>query len=444
MVENVDAFVRQNALRGGEIELLRSLIQSNDIGAWLGGLVHWLDEQCPGPFHAAALWLDPNRPLIAQRGVDPLIEARLHELDVERLKIELRSDGLRSLRGTADGPQPLWVMSIKDGDGTVLGFVGAGFLRGSAPSESVIQVLDLSAKLTAFAADLERAQQALQRAQRMETLGRVSGSVAHDFNNLLTVILGEADMLRDVLGENPIAGRSHGNLMDAANRASGIARRLLVMAHHRPRKVEVLPLDMVLRESRPWLSDLLVDGAAVELSPPDVGPSIKCDRGQLEASLLNLVSNARDASPNGEGVSLSLSLEALDGPTPVDSGTFGPGRYAVVSVSDSGQGIAPNLLPRVLDPLYTTKAGAGTGLGLPLVANFAAEIGGGVAPRSEQGSAPKYPSGCPWSCPSVRREVRWRPESSRPKELRSAFCLSRMSRLSVGSSRGRSNAVASK
>ena len=423
MVENVDAFVRQNALRGGEAELLRSLIRSNDIGAWLGGLVHWLDEQCPGPFQAAALWLDPNRPLVVQRGVDPLIEARLHELDVERLRIELRSDGLRPLRGTADGPQPLWLMSIKDGDGTVLGFVGAGVLRGSAPSESLIQMLDLAAKLAAFAAERERAQQVLLRAQRMETLGRVSGSVAHDFNNLLTVILGEADMLRDALGEDPIAGASYGNLMDAANRASGIARRLLVMAHHRPRKVEVLPLDMVLRESRPWLSDLLVDGAAVELSLPDVGPSIECDRGQLEASLLNLVSNARDASPSSEGISLSLSLEALEGPTPVDSGTLGPGRYAVVSVSDSGHGIAPSLLPRVLDPFCTTKAGAGTGLGLPLVANFAAESGGGVALQSELGVGTTVSIWLPVVVPEREEGCEMPPEVEPPERIQKRILL---------------------
>ena len=385
MVENVDALVRQNALRSGEIELLRSLIRSNDIGAWLGGLVHWLAEQCPTQFQAAALWLDPNRPLIARRGWDPLVEARLQDLDVERLRIELRDDGLRPLRGTAEGPQPLWLMSVKDGEGSVLGLVGASVLRGRAPSDSVIQVLDLAAKLTAFAAERERAQQLLLRSQRMETLGRVSGSVAHDFNNLLTVIVGEADMISEVITEHPIAATSHQNLTDAANRAAGIARRLLVMAHQRPRKVEVLSLDSVLRESRPWLSEQLAEGAAVDLSLPDVGPSIECDRGQLEASLLNLVSNARDASPSGRGVSMSLSLERLDGPTPVDSGTLGPARYAVINVVDAGQGIPPSLLPRVLDPFCTTKAGAGTGLGLPLVANFAAESGGGVSLKSELG-----------------------------------------------------------
>ena len=284
----------------------------------------------------------------------------MQDLDVERLRIELRDDGLRALRGTAEGPQPLWLMSVKDGEGSVLGFVGASVLRGHAPSDSVIQVLDLAAKLTAFAAERERAQQLLLRSQRMETLGRVSGSVAHDFNNLLTVIVGEADMISEVITEHPIAATSHQNLTDAANRAAGIARRLLVMAHQRPRKVEVLSLDTVLRESRPWLSDQLAEGAAVDLSLPDVGPSIECDRGQLEASLLNLVSNARDASPSGKGVSMSLSLERLDGPTPVDSGTLGPARYAVINAVDAAQGIPPSLLPRVLDPFCTTKAGAGT------------------------------------------------------------------------------------
>ena len=82
---------------------------------------------------------------------------------------------------------------------------------------------------------------------------------------------------------------------------------------------------------------------------------------------------------------MSLSLERLDGPTPVDSGTLGPARYAVINVVDAGQGIPPSLLPRVLNPFCTTKAGAGTGLGLPLVANFAAESGGGVSLKSELG-----------------------------------------------------------
>ena len=405
MIENVDALVRQNTLRGGEIELLRSIVRSNDIGAWLGGLVHWLDEQWPGQFQAAALWLDPNRPVAAQRGVDALIEDNLRELDVERLRIELRNDGLRPLRGTAEGPQPLWLMPVKDGEGSVLGFVGAGFLRGNPPSEAAIQVLDLAAKLAAFAAERERSQQMLLRSQRMETLGRVSGSVAHDFNNLLTVILGEADMLEEVIRDHPIAATSHENLMEAANRASGIARRLLVMARQRPRRAEVLTLDTVLRESQSWLADLLGEGRGLELSLPDVGPSVECDRGQLEASLLNLVSNARDASPDGEVISMSLSLEQLEGPMPVDSGTLGPGRYAVISVSDSGEGIDPSLLPRVLDPFYSTKAGAGTGLGLPLVANFAAESGGGVALESELDRGTRVSIWLPIAVPEREEEV---------------------------------------
>ena len=89
----------------------------------------------PTQFQAAALWLDPNRPLIARRGSDPRVEARLQDLDVERLRIELRDDGLRPLRETAEGPQPLWLMSVKDGEGSVLGFVGASVLRGRAPRE---------------------------------------------------------------------------------------------------------------------------------------------------------------------------------------------------------------------------------------------------------------------------------------------------------------------
>ena len=148
------------------------------------------------------------------------------------------------------------------------------------------------------------------------------------------------------------------------------------MVRQRPHHKELLSLDGVLRDARPWLTALLGEGGEVSLSLPEVGPSVECDRSLLETVLLNLVLSVRDASAINRALAIELSIEASSDPRVLDSGTVSPGRYAVLGVSEAGQAVdrAPPLrMPagrRVL-PMWHS-------VGLSVVVSFAQEQGGGL------------------------------------------------------------------
>ncbi|HEY0412151.1 MAG TPA: ATP-binding protein [Allosphingosinicella sp.] len=223
-----------------------------------------------------------------------------------------------------------------------------------------------------------RAEEQLRQAQKMQALGQLTGGIAHDFNNLLTVIQGSADMLaRPGLDERKRI-RFAEAIVQTAARAATLTSQLLAFARRQPLKPQVLDLnrmiggmieliDRTLGETIRVLTDLAPGLCAVEADP-----------AQLEAALLNIAVNARDAMPDGGTLTIATHEAA-----PLEDG-----RPAIaVSVADTGSGIAPEVLQRVFEPFFTTKSvGKGTGLGLSQVYGFAAQTGGDVQVTSEPGT----------------------------------------------------------
>jgi signal transduction histidine kinase/CheY-like chemotaxis protein len=212
----------------------------------------------------------------------------------------------------------------------------------------------------------------LHEAQKLETLGQLTGGVAHDFNNLLTPVIGNLDMLRRRLDPNHPSQRSIDAALQAASRAATLVQRLLAFARRQdlqPRSVNIGALldgmtDLVRRSLDPAIEVQIVHPA--ELPPARVDPN------QLELAILNLAINARDAMPRGGLMRISAEAER-DG-------------FVVIRVEDNGVGMDPQTLARAVEPFFSTKGvGKGTGLGLSMVHGLAAQLGGKLDLRSASG-----------------------------------------------------------
>ena len=213
----------------------------------------------------------------------------------------------------------------------------------------------------------------LHEAQKLETLGQLTGGVAHDFNNLLTPVIGNLDMLRRRLGPSDPSQRSIDAALQAASRAATLVQRLLAFARRQdlqPRSVNIGALldgmtDLIRRSLDPAIE--------VRIEHPNELPPARVDPNQLELAILNLAINARDAMPRG-GL-LRISAEAAPGP------------FVVIRVEDNGVGMDPQTLARAVEPFFSTKGvGKGTGLGLSMVHGFAAQLGGKLDLRSKPGA----------------------------------------------------------
>ncbi len=229
----------------------------------------------------------------------------------------------------------------------------------------------------------ERAQEALRETQKLEAIGRLAGGIAHDFNNLLTVILGNAELLR----ESPLAeseARAIDSIDHAASAGARLTRQLLAFSRHQALRPERIDLRSRSEEITELLArSLRGDIRVVVTLAEDLWP-VECDLGELELALLNVCVNARDAMPDGGLVRIDGRNMTLrpDGERPVDLA----GDFVSLSVTDSGTGIAPEILARVFEPFFTTKeVGKGTGLGLSQVYGFAEQAGGIATIASQPG-----------------------------------------------------------
>jgi PAS domain S-box-containing protein len=240
---------------------------------------------------------------------------------------------------------------------------------------------------TGFIRDLTaraRMEQELRQAQKMEAVGQLTGGLAHDFNNLLTVITGNLEMLEPRLdrAEDRELLRE---AQEAADLGAKLAGRLLAFGRRQPLNPKPIDLSALVA----GVSDLLrrTLGASVEVDTR-LAPGLHAtmaDPGQVENALLNLAINARDAMPGGGKLTIETGETAVDRETAHGAG-MEPGGYVVLSVSDTGTGMSPEVRRRAFEPFFTTKGpGAGTGLGLSMVYGFVKQSGGYVQLFSEEG-----------------------------------------------------------
>lgn len=230
---------------------------------------------------------------------------------------------------------------------------------------------------------LQKAQVERDYAQKMDALGQLTGGIAHDFNNLLMIVGAHLLTVRKLVANDPKGARAVAAIEIATQRGETLTRQMLSFARRQALKPTVVSLTEKIEEVRSLLATPLGSTAKLVIDvPADIWP-VKVDGSELELALVNLTLNARDAMSQGGVVTIRADNRRLDQNRPASAPI---GDFVALSISDTGSGIAADLLPRVFDPFFTTKRGAnGTGLGLSQVHGFAHQSGGTVTIDSEIG-----------------------------------------------------------
>ena len=229
----------------------------------------------------------------------------------------------------------------------------------------------------------KRAEEALRQAQKIEAVGQLTGGVAHDFNNLLAVVVGNLDLLRRKLPEDPKLLRLVESALEGAQRGASLTQRLLAFARKQDLRPEAVDLPQLVHGMTDMLQRSLGPMVRVETRFPLDLPPVHADAHQLELAVLNLAVNARDAMPDGGKLEVSATADHLSEGNAVG---LAPGPYVRLSLVDHGEGMDPATLARATEPFFTTKGvGKGTGLGLSMVHGLAEQSGGKLAVRSHLG-----------------------------------------------------------
>jgi PAS domain S-box-containing protein len=264
------------------------------------------------------------------------------------------------------------------------------------PSSFLTMVQDIRERKRAEE-ERARLQQQLIQSQKMEALGTLAGGVAHDFNNLLSVMLGFASLARQRLGPEDPLQESMRMIEQSAQRAADLTRQLLAFARPEPQQVKLVCVGEVLDRLTRMVGRTFDRSIRVSVHKGGDSLWVNAEPNYLEQALLNLCINARDAMPGGGALILEASAVTLDAQQPEFPAPSVPGRYVRISVQDTGAGIAPEVLPRVFEPFYSTKEpGKGTGLGLAMVYGFVKNHDGSVRVESELGRGTRITMHLPW------------------------------------------------
>ncbi len=242
-------------------------------------------------------------------------------------------------------------------------------------------------RLKAEMIERERAEAALRQSQKMEAVGRLTGGIAHDFNNMLAVIIGNLDLfVRRYPDADPKMLRFVAGSQDAAKRAATLTQRLLAFSRRQPLDPKTTDVGRSVADMSELLARTLGETITIETARAAGLWQAHVDAGQLETAIVNLAVNSRDAMPAGGRLTIETSNAYLDQDYAETQDEVAPGQYVLIAVTDTGSGIAPDLLERVFEPFFTTKpAGLGTGLGLSQVHGFVKQSGGHISIHSEVG-----------------------------------------------------------
>lgn len=222
----------------------------------------------------------------------------------------------------------------------------------------------------------------LRQSDKMQALGTLAGGIAHDFNNLLTAILGSLELAGPKIADQPRVKRLIENATGAAQRGSALTKRLLSFSRSGDLRLRSVDVNALIEGMSDLFGRSLGGLVSVKTSLDPALPQACVDPDQLELAILNLCINARDAMPDGGTITLATRAAAI-----VGDGDLADGDYAILTVADEGTGIPPELLERVCEPFFTTKAvGQGTGLGLAMVFGLAQQAQGRLRLTSEVGA----------------------------------------------------------
>jgi PAS domain S-box-containing protein len=283
-----------------------------------------------------------------------------------------------------------WIRSISQRrfgpDGAHIGYIGVGYdiTEAKQAQADLTRINDLLAeRVDAALTERDQAEAALHQAQKLEAVGQLTGGVAHDFNNLLTVIIGAMDLMQRHPQDEARRDRMIEAAQGAARRGERLTQQLLAFSRRQALKPQRICIDDLLNESEPLLRRAVGEAVNLTVAPGAPGAVANIDPSQFDAAMMNLVVNARDATPPSgrirvESLVCALAAGEADG---VETGD-----YLCVSVHDTGEGMDPDVAARVFEPFFTTKEpGRGTGLGLSQVYGFARQSGGAAVVETTRG-----------------------------------------------------------
>jgi two-component system cell cycle sensor histidine kinase/response regulator CckA len=252
---------------------------------------------------------------------------------------------------------------IREANGTISGLL--------------LRIIDITAQV--------RLEAELAQSRELEAVGHLVGGVAHDFNNLLTAILGAVELTQERAQDAPILVELD-NIRRSAERGAALVRNLLALGRQQYLQATPIDVNAALREFTGMIRPALGRGVTLELSLEQPGRRVRVDPGQLDQVLTNLVMNASNAMPHGGRLTLRSGRATLYRKQVHGRETIPPGRYVIISVQDTGVGIAPELMDRIFEPFFTTRrAQGGSGLGLATAHGIIRQSGGFLTVESELG-----------------------------------------------------------
>jgi PAS domain S-box-containing protein len=285
---------------------------------------------------------------------------------------------LTELRRLIESGQQVELFIHRQDSSVIPALVGVSEMLINDTPQFIYSVTDLTVQ--------RKTEEQLRRVQKMDAIVQLTGGIAHDFNNLLGIIIGNLELgKRKAQGIPPLASNLD-KALTAAGRGTNITRRLLSFSRQTPSEVSIVDLNSIVR----WFKDLtdqsVLGSTELQLRFDPDEPKIVCNQSDLEDALLNLALNARDAMPEGGRLIIETGqCQVGSGDKLVVAGLL-PGRYGVLTISDTGMGMPPKIQERIFEPFFTTKStGKGTGLGLPMVYGFVKQSKGHISVYSEEG-----------------------------------------------------------
>ncbi len=385
--------ISMTAFRGDKGRLERSVCTLEDITERKvnAGATGRADQRFKSAFAAAAHGLAVVAPTGHVEAANSSLAALLQRSDLESSHVTFeellykddRSAFLDGMRRLLMGEIPVLQQELRllTGQGKIVqGAISIALVKNeSGQTEQLIaQITDMSER--------REVNSRLQRAQKMEAIGQLTGGLAHDFNNLLTVIIGNLQLLDGKFSAEDKSARRVSEAVDAARKGSDLTRQLLAIARQQelePRDVEV---NALVNGMAPLLERSIGENITLKVQSMAGRPQVHIDSSQLESAILNLAINARDAIDGGGLVTIETQPAYLDQFYAEKHPEVTPGHYVMVAVTDSGCGMTPELLEKVFQPFFTTKEpGHGTGLGLSMVYGFIKQSGGHISVYSEVG-----------------------------------------------------------
>ncbi|HSK46193.1 MAG TPA: PAS domain S-box protein [Candidatus Binatia bacterium] len=260
----------------------------------------------------------------------------------------------------------------------------------SHEAENVIAIVRDVSQRNHMETMLRLSQERLRQAEKLESLGRLAGGVAHEFNNLLSMILGYSELLLPTL-ESDASKTYVAKISTSAKRAASLTRQLLAFGRRQVLSLRSLDMNDVVTDNCQIASRLLDDSIEMEVHLAPEPAWIKADPAQIEQIIANLASNAQAAMPQGGKMAFAVSTVEIDDAHASQYPSLMPGKYVVLSVSDTGEGMKPEVKARLFEPFFSTREfGQGTGLGLASMYGIVLQSGGGVSVQSEPGKGTTF------------------------------------------------------